>query len=63
MTSIQSLRRLGADSSGEKAGIELPRDDLRVEGLLDRDGNLVNQPEVAISRVDSGEWRITILDD
>ena len=59
---IHTLRKLGENSSGAKAGVELPRDDLRVEGLL-VDGELVEQPNVVIDRVDEGEWRIRRTDE
>jgi hypothetical protein len=62
MASIHKLRRLGSNKTGEKAGIELPRDDLQLEGLLDEDGELVSQPNLAITRVRAGEWRIKRLD-
>jgi len=62
MASIHKLRKLGEDSGGAKLGIELPRDDLRLERLIDRDGDVVDRPDVAISRVSEGEWRIERLD-
>lgn len=61
IVAIHSLQKLGANDTGEKAGIELPRDDLRAEGLL-VDGELVEQPNVVIDRVDDGEWRIQRVD-
>jgi len=61
MSSIHKVQRLGHNDSGAKAGIEFPRDDLRLEGLL-VDGELVERPEVSISHVGAGEWRIKLLD-
>lgn len=59
---IHKLRKLGEDASGAKVGLELPRDDARLEGILDEDGELTEQPQLAISHVDDGEWRIERLD-
>jgi phenylpropionate dioxygenase-like ring-hydroxylating dioxygenase large terminal subunit len=58
---IHRLRRLGENQSGDKGGLELPRDDLRAEGLLE-DGKLVEQPQLVIDRVDDGEWRVRRVD-
>jgi len=60
--SIHTLRKLGENSTGEKAGLELPRDDLRAEGLFE-DGELVERPHIVIDRVDDGEWRLKLLDE
>ena len=59
---IHKLQKLGENSTGEKAGIELPRDDLRAEGLLE-DGELIDQPNVVVDRVDDGEWRLQRVDE
>ncbi|EMA01810.1 hypothetical protein C437_15361 [Haloarcula vallismortis ATCC 29715] len=63
MANIHQLRRIGSNSSGDKVGVELPRDDIELEGLLDENGELTDTPQVAISRVDDGEWRIERLGD
>ena len=54
---IQKLRDLDRTS----AGVTLPRDDLKLEGLLDADGSVVDRP-VKVERVDEAVWEIEVLD-
>lgn len=55
---VMKLRRLNEDS----AGVTIPKDDLRLEGLIE-DDELVATEHVEVTRIDDGEWRIRRLDD
>lgn len=55
---IRKLRKLDRST----AGITVPKDDLRSEGLLDEDGDLVEGEHVAIERVGEGEWKVSRFD-
>jgi len=60
---LHKLRKLGENSTGDKAGLELPRDELRRIGVMDEDGNLVERPQVGIDLQDDGEqsqFRLTV---
>lgn len=60
---IHTLRKLGENESGDKAGIELPRAELRRLGCIDGDGNLVYRPNVAIDYdPDADVFRLAVLD-
>lgn len=61
MVRFHKLRKLGEHSSGEKGGVELPRDHLAVAGLLDEDGNLVDQPQLAIAFDGEGTWTLKLV--
>lgn len=54
---IQKLRDLDRTS----AGVTLPRDDLKLEGLIDADGSVVDRP-VIVERTDDRTWKIEVLD-
>jgi hypothetical protein len=54
---IQKLRDLDRTS----AGVTLPRDDLKLEGLLDADGSVADRP-VKVERTDDRTWEIEVLD-
>jgi len=54
---IQKLRELDRTS----AGVTLPRDDLKLEGLIDADGS-VEDRAVHVERTDDRTWEITVLD-
>jgi hypothetical protein len=51
---LQKIRKVGGDS----AGITIPRDDLRLEGLLDEDEELEQGHHVELIRVDDGVWKM-----
>ncbi|MDR5673111.1 hypothetical protein RH858_08105 [Halalkaliarchaeum sp. AArc-GB] len=55
---IRKLRKLDRCT----AGITVPKDDLRAEGLLDDEGNLIEGEHVAIEKVGDGEWRVSRFD-
>jgi antitoxin component of MazEF toxin-antitoxin module len=52
---LNKLRRL----DGNSLGVTLPKDDLREAGLLDEDGELVEDVHLGV-RYREGEWRVTI---
>jgi len=54
---IQKLRDLDRTS----AGVTLPRDDLKLEGLIDPDGSVADRP-VKVERTDDRTWEIEVLD-
>jgi len=62
MVRFHKLRKLGEHATGEKGGVELPRDHLRVAGLLDEDGELVDQPQLAIAFDGDGRWTIKLVE-
>ncbi|MFP8952407.1 hypothetical protein ACLI4Z_05445 [Natrialbaceae archaeon A-arb3/5] len=51
---LNKIRRLDTNSFG----ITLPKDDLRVEGLLDENGELEDDYHLHIRHVDDGEWTL-----
>ncbi|TYL37587.1 hypothetical protein CV102_16640 [Natronococcus pandeyae] len=55
---LNKLRQLDQDS----VGITLPKDDIRIEGLLDEDGTLEGDHHVHIRHVDEGEWALELVD-
>ncbi|QLG51080.1 hypothetical protein [Natrinema halophilum] len=55
---LNKLRQLDRDS----VGITLPKDDMRVEGLLDEDGRLEGDHHVHIRHVDDGEWSLELVE-
>lgn len=55
---LNKLRQLDQDS----AGITLPKDDLRIEGLLDENGFVDGEHHVHIRHVDDGEWRLELVE-
>ena len=62
MASIQKVRKLGENESGAKLGIEIPRDDARLAGLLDEDGGVEERPNVSI-QFDGDGWDVKLLDE
>ncbi|WP_323172863.1 hypothetical protein [Natrialba sp. PRR66] len=55
---LNKLRQLDQDS----AGITLPKDDLRIEGLLDENGFVDGEHHVHIRHVGEGEWQLELVD-
>ena len=55
---LNKLRKLDKNS----AGVTLPKDDLRVEGLLDEKGEIDGDHHVHIRHVDDGEWRLRLIE-
>ncbi|ELY86753.1 hypothetical protein [Natrinema altunense] len=56
---LNKLRMLDQNS----AGVTLPKDDLRVEGLLDADGEIDGEHHVHIRHVDDGEWTLELVEE
>ncbi|QLK25138.1 hypothetical protein HYG81_13690 [Natrinema zhouii] len=55
---LNKLRRLDQNS----LGITLPKDDLRVEGLLDEHGDLEGEHHLHIRHVGDGEWSVELVE-
>ncbi|ARS91409.1 hypothetical protein [Natrarchaeobaculum aegyptiacum] len=51
---VNKLRRLDRHTFG----VTLPKDDLRSEGLIDENGELVDDQHFYVQRTDDGEWTI-----
>jgi hypothetical protein len=56
---VNKLRQLDSNS----AGVTIPKDDLRLEGLIDDEGNLDGEHHAHIRREGDREWIITLVDD
>ena len=56
---LNKLRQLDQDS----VGVTLPKDDIRVEGLLDENGQLEGDHHVHIRHIGNGEWNISLVDN
>ncbi|AGN02821.1 hypothetical protein L593_14410 [Salinarchaeum sp. Harcht-Bsk1] len=56
---LNKLRQLDSDT----IGVTIPKDDLRLDGLLDDAGDLEGEHHVHIDRQDSGEWELTLVED
>lgn len=55
---LNKLRRLDQNS----LGITLPKDDLRVEGLLDEHGDLKGEHHLHIRHIGDGEWTVELVE-
>ncbi|MCU4741157.1 hypothetical protein [Natronoglomus mannanivorans] len=55
---LNKIRQLDPDS----AGVTLPKDDLRLEGLLNREGKVDGDHHVHIRHVDDGQWTLELVD-
>jgi len=62
MTDIRKLRRLGANKSGETGGLSLNRDELRLEGIMNEDGELVERPNLVVDYHGNGKWTVELLE-
>jgi len=56
---LNKLRQLDQNS----VGITLPKGDVRVEGLLDEDGQLKDEYHAHIRHVDEGKWTLELVDN
>ncbi|SEQ96830.1 hypothetical protein [Natrinema salaciae] len=54
---LNKLQQLDQNS----AGVTLPKDDLRLEGLLDENGEIDGEHHVHIRHVDDGEWTLELV--
>jgi len=56
---LNKLRQLDRDS----VGVTLPKDDMRIEGLLDEDGEIDGNYHMHIRHVDDGEWSLKLVEE
>ncbi|WP_226004104.1 hypothetical protein [Natrinema salinisoli] len=56
---LNKIRQLDRDS----VGITLPKDDMRVEGLLDENGELEGDHHIHIRHVGEGEWTLELVEE
>ncbi|TYL38167.1 hypothetical protein CV102_13255 [Natronococcus pandeyae] len=56
---LNKLRKVDKNS----AGVTVPKDDLRIEGLLDENGEIDGDHHVHIRHVDDGEWTLELTED
>ncbi|ELY90884.1 hypothetical protein [Natrialba taiwanensis] len=54
---LNKLRKLDQNS----LGVTLPKDDLRVEGLLNENGELRDEHHIHIRHVNEGEWKLELI--
>lgn len=43
-------------------GLTIPKDDLRIEGLLDENGNLLEEHLFEVRRTGDGKWSVELVD-
>jgi len=55
---LNKLRQLDQNS----VGITLPKGDVRVEGLLDEDGQLTGEYHAHIRHVGEGKWTLELVE-
>ncbi|WP_137289042.1 hypothetical protein [Natronorubrum halophilum] len=56
---LNKLRQLDQNS----AGITLPKDDLRIEGLLDENGDVDGEHQIHVRHIGNGEWTLEIVEE
>ncbi|WP_120244768.1 hypothetical protein [Halopiger aswanensis] len=56
---LNKLRQLDSDS----AGLALPKDDLRLEGLLDDDGQIDGDHFLHIRHLEDGKWSVELVEE
>lgn len=57
-----ALNKLREFSDGS-FGVVIPKDDLRLDGLLDDDGDLAGEQHAHVRREEDGGWSIEIVED
>ncbi|WP_121742602.1 hypothetical protein [Natronorubrum halophilum] len=55
---LNKLRQLGQNS----AGITLPNDDLRIEGLLDENGSVDDEYHFHVRHIGDSEWTLELVE-
>ncbi|GAB3687502.1 hypothetical protein GCM10028857_20650 [Salinarchaeum chitinilyticum] len=55
---LNKLRKLDSDT----IGVTIPKDHLRLDGLLDEAGDLDGEHHVHVDRKDSSEWELTLIE-
>lgn len=56
---LNKLRKFDEKS----AGVTLPKDDLRLEGLVGEDGTIEGEHQVHVKHEGDGEWKLQLVDD
>ncbi|WP_436347386.1 hypothetical protein [Natronorubrum sp. FCH18a] len=56
---LNKLRQL----DGNSAGVTMPKDDLRLEGLIDENGVLDGEHHVHIHHKGDGKWTVELVAD
>ncbi|WP_318570940.1 hypothetical protein [Salinigranum marinum] len=54
---------MGKNSAGDNGGISLPKDTLRLEGLIGGEGELVQQPYLRVEYEGNGGWHVSRIDE
>ncbi|ELY46185.1 hypothetical protein [Natronorubrum tibetense] len=54
---LNKLRQL----DGNSAGVTIPKDDLRLEGLINENGKIAGEHHIHIRHVDDGEWTLNLV--
>lgn len=55
---LNKLRQLDQNS----AGVTVPKDDLRLEGLLDENGKIDGEHHIHIRHIDDGQWTLELVE-
>lgn len=55
---INKLRKIDGDS----VGVTLPKDDARLDGLIDEDGELTGEHHLHVDREEKGKWSVKLAD-
>lgn len=55
---INKLRKIDGDS----VGVTLPKDDARLDGLIDEDGELTGEHHLHVDRDGEGEWTVELVE-
>jgi len=55
---LNKLRQIDRDS----VGITMPKDDMRIEGLLDENGEVDGEYHMHIRHIDDGQWSLELID-
>lgn len=45
------------------AGVTLPKGDLKLEGIVDEDGEIIEKPQLNVRRPEPGKWVVERVDD
>jgi len=56
---LNRLRKLDQKS----AGVTLPKDNLRLEGLLNEDGEIDGEHHIHIRHVNDGQWTLELVEE
>ena len=56
---VNKLRQLDSNS----AGVTIPKDGLRLDGLIDEDGEIDGEQHAHIRREGPGKWTVEVVED